>query len=56
MSENVSTDIHETNGVVSLSDGATEHKYYAPGVRVVPEVPSVGAVRLKSHVTVGIAK
>lgn len=32
-----------------LSDGTTEFKYYAKGVGVVREIPSVGDVRLKSH-------
>jgi hypothetical protein len=34
-----------------LADGTTEYKYYAKGVGVVREVPSVGDVRLKSHST-----
>jgi hypothetical protein len=32
-----------------LADGTTEYKYYAKGVGVVREVPSVGDVRLVSH-------
>ena len=32
-----------------LSDGATEYKYYAKGIGVVREQPSVGDVLLKSH-------
>lgn len=32
-----------------LADGTTEYKYYAKGVGVVREIPSVGDVRLKSH-------
>jgi signal transduction histidine kinase len=35
----------------SLADGTTEYKYYAKGVGVVREVPSVGDVRLISHKT-----
>jgi hypothetical protein len=35
-----------------LSDGTTEYKYFAKGVGVVREVPSVGNVLLKSHETV----
>jgi hypothetical protein len=35
-----------------LSEGVTEHKYYAKGVGVVRELPSVGDVRLTSHTTV----
>jgi hypothetical protein len=34
-----------------LADGATEFKFYAPGVGVVREVPADGDVRLKSHTT-----
>jgi hypothetical protein len=32
-----------------LSDGATEYKYYAPGVGCVRELPEKGDVPLKSH-------
>lgn len=35
--------------VEHLADGTTEYKYYAKGVGVVREIPSVGDVRLKSH-------
>ena len=35
-----------------LSDGTTEYKYFAKGVGVVREVPSIGNVLLKSHETV----
>jgi len=35
----------------SLADGAIEYKYYAAGVGVVREQPSVGDVLLKSHTT-----
>lgn len=34
-----------------LADGSIEHKYYAPGVGVVREVPPDGDVLLKTHAT-----
>ena len=37
--------------VEKLADGTTEYKYYAKGVGVVRETPSVGDVWLKSHQT-----
>jgi hypothetical protein len=35
----------------SLADGTVEHKFYAKGIGVVRELPSVGDVVLKSHTT-----
>jgi hypothetical protein len=35
----------------SLSDGTVEHKFYARGIGVVRELPSIGDVVLKSHTT-----
>jgi len=33
------------------SDGATEYKYYAPGIGCIKEVDSDGESSLKSHTT-----